>query len=513
MLAPANFKGADASVTDLNQAPVAETYVLFTVDEAGFQAAQAAPQLGPKARARRVLEIWYDTEDFTLARQHMRLRTRKRRGGHDMVLSWAGGEDILPLSGEEPDLAALPQEQAEALQELLQGAALHPVFTTDLKHMTGDAGPGLEMRFLTGTVAAAAGKRKIREVALVQREGDPAALYRLALDLAGTVPLTLAVADHETLALALAGGPVPGVVRSGPGLGGAPSLDEAVERMIRACLMQFTANWPVFACGDAMGAVHQMRVAMRRLRSLLGLFNRAFPCAEFAAFRAEAKRIANTMGEARNWDVFIALLRGGPAAAFPAEPGFAALLAECEDYRAAGYAQARELLADPATTGFVLALEAFLARRGWRNRQPAEALLRRPPPRPRILPWRSLARLHGRVRKRGRHMLLLPAHHRHLVRIELKKLRYAAELFGGLFARRERVRAYNQAASRLQEQLGVLNDLATALELLARLEAGTAETARAAGIVMGWCARGATADDAALGKSWERFRALKPAAE
>ena len=48
-----------------------------------------------------------------------------------------------------------------------------------------------------------------------------------------------------------------------------------------------------------------MHVAMRRLRSVFTLVDWQFPSVELDALRAEFKRIASLLGEARDWDVFV----------------------------------------------------------------------------------------------------------------------------------------------------------------------------------------------------------------
>jgi CHAD domain-containing protein len=198
----------------------------------------------------------------------------------------------------------------------------------------------------------------------------------------------------------------------------------------------------------------------------------------------------------------------GPSATFPEEPGFASLFTQCAEKREAGHAAVRALLAAPGTTHFVLELEAFLARRGWRNAASPEALRALSEPAQHFAAT-TLARLHRKVSKRGKHMAQLCEHDRHMVRIELKKLRYAADLFGGLFEPRGKVRAYNRITAALQEELGLLNDLATARTLLGELNGQTPEAARAIGIVLGWCAHAAKADDKGLVKRWEAFRASR----
>ncbi len=456
-------------------------------------------------RGRRLTQHYYDTPDFALARHRVLLRMSKTRRGHHLELSTPEGDAAADIPGATPDLAALGPDWEAAVATLLDGAAVHPVFTTDIKRVTRHAGE-VEVGLETGTIQAGAEKLHIKEVVL---SGPGLALFPFALALTKKFPMQLQADSVAGRGAQLAGAPAPRQVKAGAGLTGTPSLDEAVVDLTQSCLSQFLANWPAFYRGDEIGAVHQMRVAMRRLRSVLGLFSRAFPAAELAGFRNEARRIANVMGEARNWDVFMQLLHDGPAAAFTTEAGMAAILDQCRRYREAGYEAVHALLADPATSRFVLTVESFLARHGWRNGVPAEALDTLTAP---ALDFATanLLRLHRKVRKRGKRILSLSPHDRHLVRIELKKLRYAADLFGGLFSARNKVKQYSETAAGLQEELGHLNDLATARELLDRLDGGKPDTVRAIGIVLGWCAHSALADDTVLEKRWKAFTGTKP---
>src|SRR6185312_11138030 len=52
-------------------------------------------------------------------------------------------------------------------------------------------------------------------------------------------------------------------------------------------------------------AVHQARVATRRLRSALSIYKRAAPSPELDALGAGLKRCASRLGAARDWDVFL----------------------------------------------------------------------------------------------------------------------------------------------------------------------------------------------------------------
>jgi triphosphatase len=433
------------------------------------------------------------------------LSITKARRGYTQTLRHGETTVTAPLADAAPDATAFGPGWDEPLATLLQGESFATAFTTQIKRLSRRAGP-VELHFESGHIQTAQEKLPIREL---EMRGPPAELYRLALALAEKHGLIIQPASLAQRGIWASGAIRPAAVKAGPGLPGGICLDDAVVALTQSCLTQFTANWPVFVPGTEVEAVHQMRVAMRRLRSILGLFNRNFSAPEFTTFRNEAKRIASLMGEARNWDVFTALLQSGPLQAFPHEPGFAAMLTQCAAYRATGYEAVRELLADPATTLFLLQAEMFLARHGWRNGLPVEALTGLTAPAQNFAAA-NLERLHRKVRRRGKNLTRLAAHEKHLTRIELKKLRYASDLFGSLFENRNKIRSYNRIAAGLQEELGHLNDLATAHELLLRLDGSTPDKARAIGIVLGWCAQAASGDDKQLAKRWKDFTETKP---
>ena len=452
------------------------------------------------ARGIIVHDHFFDTAHFALTRQGIALRVRKTRRHISLAILHEGQVTEASLSSLVPDLSVFGPVWQARLAEMAQGLELKHIATA---HITQN-------------------RRRFNETAVTLETGFlHAGAQKLAfseLEITAEAPLlpdsALALATHfklrqqpETLAMRairLAGGPAPSLRKAGAGLRGTPSLDEAIGEIIQSCLTQFRANWPVFYEGDEVGAVHQMRVSMRRLRSALGLFYRILPVSAFQTLRQEAKQIATVMGKARNWDVFITALQAGPMAVFAHEVGFAALEAQCEAHRQAGYKQVDELLKRPETTRFLLEAEAFLARRGWRTNLPADSLPHLAEP-ARLMAAQALERLHRKLRKRGKKLADLPVVERHLVRIELKKLRYNADFFGGLFKPEGRVQQFTKAATHLQEELGKLNDLATAEELIACLQGGSAEAQRALGIVLGWTAHAALGEPVALTSAWKNF--------
>ena len=90
------------------------------------------------------------------------------------------------------------------------------------------------------------------------------------------------------------------------------------------------------------------------------------------------------------------------------------------------------------------------------------------------------------MRKRGKQLAQLDANKRHKLRIQVKKLRYAAEFFSGLCQNKKAVRRQKKfmpALERLQDGLGDLNDIAVDERLIA--SAAAPKRAFAAGLLTG----------------------------
>lgn len=501
-----------------------EEELKFALAPAAFVAAQQWERLDApvrRPRARRLVAVYFDTEAGDLARNKVSLRVRTVNRRHVITFKWTGGfaggwfergevEAVSPTPG--LDIGLLPPEIAQAITRLAAGRRLEAVYSSDIKRVVrmihADAA-AIEVAFDVGWISAGEKTCPVREMEMELKSGEAAALYRLGLEFVGAFAARLESRSKAERGAALASGKAPEAVRAVAGLQGEPVLDSAIGQLINACLGQFIANWPAFEFGDAVKAVHQMRVAMRRLRSVLGLFQRAFPNAGFTVFREQARDIANAMGEARNWDVFAELIRRGPAPAFADEPGFESLLEQVEQFRADGHDAVRALLAAPQTVRFVLGLQGFAATHGWRNALAGEALPDLSVP-ARAFASASLARLHRKLLRDGKHIEHLAAMERHELRKDLKKLRYAVDFFSGLFETRKPLVSYARNLAKLQDRLGVFNDLAVARELALWLAAADEGAAcRAVGIVMGWCARGAVEDDTQLSKLWKKVKRVK----
>ncbi len=496
-----------------------EIEIKFLATAEAFKAAQGWEPLGPtRPRAQRLRNVYFDTPDGDLHRHGSVLRLRRLGRRRLLTFKWRGkfaggaferGEMEVPTPSELADPALLGVEIAGLIETMCQGQALLPVYETEVKriiYLVRGSASEIEVAFDTGRIQAGGQSVPIREIEMELKSGEPAALYQLGLALAEAFPVTLGCQSKAERAALAYTGAAPGILHAPRSMAQAANVDAAIGDALNSCVSHFLGNWPAFHAGDRVGAVHQMRVALRRLRAVLGVFQRAFPCAEFMQFRQQAKDMATVLGGARDWDVFIDMMRQGPMAAFPEDAGFETLLADAQAQREEGYAKAAAMLAAAGSTGFILAVQAFIARHGWRNGPSGEALPSLTAPAEDFFS-EHLARIRRRILKTGRGFKRMTPYYRHELRKNLKKLRYLLDLSGGLCGWEGENRKMLRLAAALQDQLGLFNDLAAAREMVGRLRIGDdLAAARAAGVVLGWCARAASTDDAALRMAWKKFK-------
>ncbi|MFD0936530.1 CHAD domain-containing protein, partial [Methylobacterium trifolii] len=239
-----------------------------------------------------------------------------------------------------------------------------------------------------------------------------------------------------------------------------------------ACLRHLRRNEDVFLENRDPEALHQIRVALRRLRSAFSLFAPVFaqgsahdPRAQ--SFADEIKRVTEPFGRARNLDVFLATTLPAEGERRPDEQiGLDALKERLEAERERAYAAVTGILDAPEWRSLLLDLVAWIETGDWAEAPAARDVTARD------FAAGVLERFRGRVRKRGRRLARLDPEARHRVRIAAKKLRYGAEFFASLYPKkkaRRRHKALSSALSDLQDHLGALNDLATAHTVMAGL--------------------------------------------
>lgn len=281
------------------------------------------------------------------------------------------------------------------------------------------------------------------------------------------------------------------------------SIETAASGIFLAALDHFAANAAIFAQSETIESVHQMRVALRRLRAAIRLFRPRLAGESLAVAAMRAKTIAAALGDARDDDVFLELLDAGPGVTTGA-PDLSALRTAAQHHRDASYAQARQTLRDASTLAFIDDLRRVVTTRDWiaaPGADEAESV--------RDFAKAALTRLRKRAMRKSRRLATQTPDQRHAARIALKKARYGAEFFESLFGHPRAARDFTRTLAALQDGLGAFNDLTAANRQLARLHADDASLALAASFVRGWCAHAACASLDHAHESEKRLKALK----
>jgi inorganic triphosphatase YgiF len=339
-------------------------------------------------------------------------------------------------------------------------------------------GAEIELALDQGEVTGGDRRSEICEVELELKSGPPQALFALARELSAAAPLYLTFDSKAARGQALvAGRPQPTPRKSGKvALADDATVGEALQAIARRALAQIAGNATVLRVKPGPEAVHQLRVGVRRLRSATATFKPLLAGEALEPLKTELKWLGHACDAARGLDVFAA------ETLHPAEqdehppPGLPALRKAIDAARRTAWAQAREAAASDRFRALMIDATAWVETGGWREAPDAGAPIK-------PFAKHALKRHLKKLRRRGLAAQGGDDTARHHLRIEAKKLRYAAEGLAGLYGRK-RVERYLEELKGLQEVLGDLNDLASAEPLIARLKLSP-EAAFAAGELVG----------------------------
>jgi inorganic triphosphatase YgiF len=508
-----------------------EIELKLLVSEADVPRLRRHPRLHELGRSRpvtRTLEsVYWDTPELDLHHAGVALRVRRAGGRFIQTLKTRGearaglfdrGEWEAPVGDAHPDLEAVSDPGIrDHLGQLIADRPLEPVVTTVVRRtrrLLGEAGWQVLCEIDVGEVRVRGRSARICELELELLEGEPVALYDLALVLSESVALRPAVRDkaEQGFDLLLGRGSVPQRARP-PRIAPDASLDDAMVAIFASGLEQVLGNEEPSRTGVDPEGVHQMRVGARRLRSAFSVFRESVPREHAEPLKEGLRWLGSQLGDARDIDVFLEETLAGLRSHYPDDPDLKRLREVASELRDQAYDRVLEALASQRYAALVLGLSAWINARGWRDQPltPSSARLFAPA---RVHADRSLRRRQRKARRLGRDLAQRTPAEKHALRIELKKLRYAAEFFRSLYPEARSDRTLKRLA-RLQDVLGHLNDQAAADRLLARIlerlgSEGTPAHHRAAGLVSGWTARGAEDALARLGRRWRRYRRTRP---
>jgi triphosphatase len=467
---------------------------------------------------RRLETVYYDTPERLLFQHGMSLRVR-RSGKHfiqTLKLQPNSGQPLTrrhweaPVGGVIPDLTRLPADQIGDPVKTLTNDALVPVFTTKVRRHARQLDlpdASVEIAFDEVIIEGGARQEVYSEIELELKSGHAGVLFDLGTLLLHAAPLRVGTRTKAERGYALAFDVVqPAAKAELFGIAAEYVVDDVIALLVGSCWHHLLKNHAVAEKGSDPEGVHQMRVALRRLRTLCALFRRDIPSPAFQAINSEARWLMQQLGPTREWDVFAETTVSRLVTAAP-DIDLDGLREAVEQQRKSSYAGLRTVLADHRCSRFLLSLGDLVERRGWRNEIDSEALAALSQPMP-MLADKILTRLRRKALKRGAHFRQININAQHDLRIDLKKLRYAAEFFLPLYATHAPAKRYIRRLARVQASLGRVRDIAVSRILLDAIRQGDQPALHLAiGGVAGWQARDRIAVAKTLRKRRRRFKA------
>lgn len=450
---------------------------------------------------------YFDTPDLRLARWGCSLRHRSGEGWTlKLPGSGPGGPGPLLVRGEyafDAEAAKPPEAALWLVAAYVRGSELRIVarLRTVREPVRLDAADGTQVaEMVLDEVSVLEGRRLVERFREIEVEVNPSTSPETLEVILGTLRASGAVPTDPVPKYARALGTrawLPPEVVVGD-LGSFATAGQLVRNAVAASVDRYLRQEPGVRVGEDPEAVHQTRVATRRLRSDLRTFSPLIEETWGAELGEQLRWLGALLGGARDADVLHARLKKA-AEALPEDdrPAGAKLAAELVGDQQEARAQ---LLAGMAESRYLTLLQTLVdAARSPRllpeAHQPADQVARR------LLggPWRKLRRDIRALADPP------PDEALHEVRIRAKRVRYAAEAVAPVLGRK--ASRFARAAAELQEILGEHHDSVVMAQLLRQRGVGAQpDVAFAAGELAGLERAAADRARAEWPAAWKQLR-------
>lgn len=475
----------------------------------------------------RLHSVYLDTPDLSLTRYGAALRVRRESGRWEVTAKWGGGvsgeiherkelTEPLPRRPGVPFL--LPAGSLRTyLGALVAGRELRPVLVTDIRRHRVDVlrGDGSSSAVLAELALdhvevrkpdAAESALTYREVEIEQRHGERADVHEVARLLARGFRLRPSLESKFARGMKLLYGG-DRLHAESTRLLADDTLAQAVRKVVDRHLRSIRLHDPGTRIGKDPEALHDQRVAVRRLRALVCAFPAGFAARTRQHLEQELRWLGDCLGTVRDLDVQSLQLAKDAAAAPPGHrrgyEGYRRYLREEHERRR------QAMLSDLDSKRYfdlLLQLERFASSR-------PRAL--RTAGRPELCESitaagrRALASAFQRLRKRGDRVHATPSpEDLHALRIRAKRARYLLEFLADLTGK-PGARLVRRLV-KLQDLLGAYHDNVVAADTVRGFVEGSGGEPSAAallslGALVGQHLQAAEAQRMRFERAWKRF--------
>ncbi len=416
------------------------------------------------------VSVYFDTNAQKLRKNGLMLRVRREGRHHTQTIKatahngdFERDEWEADIAGNEPDLNEATGTALEPLLTKKLRRRLKPVFETRVRRTVYPlVDNAIALTVDQGMIDTGTRSQSLCEIELELKRGSAADLFDVARELTQKLPARLAVKSKSERGYEILDGERDLPVKAASiDLHAGTSARAAFKAIGLACLKQVINNEPALLRGDSEG-VHQMRVGLRRLRAAMSLFKALLRDSQTAAIKNELKWLGGELGPARELEVLVNRVVAPMKRQRRRWRGMPSLSHEFAERRDAALSRAQAAVQSVRFRALTLDVAAWLEDGLWTK--PQDDLMRDRGDQPiETFAFEQLARRWRKLRKKGRILAQLDPRGRHKLRIQTKKLRYAAEFFAALFTTKrahKRRKQFLSALERLQDGLGDLNDIA-----------------------------------------------------
>lgn len=478
--------------------------------------AQALAEIAvPESKTTKLMDArYFDTPTYSLQKEKIAYRVRRegdtwvatvKSGGSSKGGLHARQEWNIVVSHEQPDIAIFSDtEIGSRLQEVVGDQALEPILMTRFERQTVDVmtpdGSIIEVAADQGEIVSGEKMEPILEVELELKSGHPGSLLLLGAELAREYPLLPESKSKFYRGLVLAGLMITPHKKSEM----LPQLDKkgSIGEVLRAVLVDLIHQYLVVQQAFLENyhqpeIVHELRIALRRLRSMLDFAEPLHLVEQYGWYQEELKKFGKELSVLREIDVAVAgwqQLLDFRVLAIDSKVWLGEFLAEkrseeaekiCAEFKAG------------LTTPLLLTLWAELLNQECKEQDISGSA-------PDIYITNHLSLWLKTMRKQGKTVEWTDAEKAHNIRLWAKKSKYVIEILQPLLVETNRLALQLE---KLQISLGVLSDAHSTQLLIKKMLRGRSSRALSleAGMLIGWQGRERVLLEKKLDKIWRKF--------
>ena len=424
--------------------------------------------------------IYFDSDDLFLRDHGLSLRVRHIGDKRVQTIKTVNqGSDWFERSeweqsieGDQPDLTRVMDT---ALGPILTDDirhALKPIFETQIErtayHLNGDRA-AIAIGVDEGQIITTDSSCPVSEIELELEHGNAAELFKVARAINDVVPAQLDVKSKSERGYELIEKtPVAAEKACDPKLRPGMSTGQAFTLISRACLRHLITN--VSATKNRQPeALHQMRVALRRLRAAMSLFSDIVKDNRINAIKNELRWLARESGPARDLDTLLIEVLTPLRKLHANERGLLSISRMFQRQRLKSYRRVQEAIQSARFRTLILDTAEWVEAGPWSISEDPLIRTRRETP---IEGYAAeqLSQRCKKIRRRGAKLGDLTSEQMHRLRIQIKKARYAVEFFSSVYEGKKSAKRCKRVLSslmQLQNCLGGINDIVTRNALFA----------------------------------------------